>query len=317
LISARGGDVVTHPFLDDRVVETTLLVVEGVEPQTPIPPHDLVFNAIGDADRCGAALERARAIVARLATPIVNRPERVLATGRAANAARLGSLPGVRFARTEPLARAQVTAANLAAAGWTFPLLVRAPGHQTGRHFAYCGTPADLAPAVDQIPGDELFVIAFVDTRASDGCYRKYRVLSIGGTLFPVHLAISPDWKIHYFSSDMAERADHRAEEAHFLGGMRAALGAPAVAALEQIAVRLDLDYGGIDFTLDAAGNVVVFEANATMAIYRPDPSPQWAYRQPAYDAVVGAVRSLLMRRVGAAHGSARRSALAHEAQRG
>jgi hypothetical protein len=102
----------------------------------------------------------------------------------------------------------------------------------------------------------------------------------------------------------MAERADHRAEEQRFLTEMVAALGAPAVAALARIADQLGLDYGGIDFTLDATGAIVVFEANATMAVYRPDPAPQWAYRQPAYDAVVSAVRDLLKSRVGVGLGT-------------
>src|ERR1700761_2550766 len=31
LVSGRGGDIVTHPFLDDRIVETTMCVPEGFQ----------------------------------------------------------------------------------------------------------------------------------------------------------------------------------------------------------------------------------------------------------------------------------------------
>jgi D-alanine-D-alanine ligase-like ATP-grasp enzyme len=72
------------------------------------------------------------------------------------------------------------------------------------------------------------------------------------------------------------------------------ALGAAAVAALHEIGRALGLDYGGVDFGIDAAGNVVVFEANATMAVYPPPAEEAWAYRRPAYDAVIDAVRRLI-----------------------
>ena len=42
------------------------------------------------------------------------------------------------------------------------------------------------------------------------------------------------------------------------------------MAALGGIATMLDLDYAGIDFAIDADGNVLLFEANPTMAIYSP-----------------------------------------------
>jgi hypothetical protein len=70
-----------------------------------------------------------------------------------------------------------------------------------------------------------VLAIEYLDARGADGCARKYRVMMVGGELYPLHLAISQDWKIHYFSADMAERAEHRAEEAIFLADMPAALG--------------------------------------------------------------------------------------------
>jgi len=107
-------------------------------------------------------------------------------------------------------------------------------------------------------------------------------------------LAISNDWKVHYFSSDMPERADHRDEERRFLEDMRGVLGVPAIGVLEAVARVLDLDYGGVDFGIDAAGNVVIFEANATMAVYPPASGDPFAYRRPAFDAVIAAVRALI-----------------------
>ncbi len=293
LVSARGGDIVTHPFLDDRIMQTTMFVPEGFENGMPLPPHDVVFNSIGDSDRCRKSLERARDLCAASSARVINDPNRVLATGRDAGSDRFRHIAGAVVPRIERFARGEITAANLSARGWTFPLLVRAPGYQAGRFFEHVDAPEGLADALARVPGTELYVIEFIDMRDADGCVRKYRLLFVGGRVYPVHLAISNDWKVHYFSADMAERADHRAEEKRFLDDVPAAFGAAGMDALEQIGRLLDLDYGGVDFGVDAAGKIVVFEANATMAVY-PPAGEVYAYRRPAYDAIVAAVRAML-----------------------
>jgi tetratricopeptide (TPR) repeat protein len=299
VISGRGGDLVAHRYLDEQAMETTMVLADGFRGGMPLASHDVVFNAIGDADRCATSLQRAKAVLAASGAPAINDPERVLETGRAANAERFADLPGVIMPRTERVARSALTAARLFEHGWTFPLLVRSPGHQGGRHFELANEPDALAATLARLPGDELFVIAYADTRNADGFTRKYRVLFIDGVIYPVHLAVSSDWKVHYFSSDMSGRADHRDEERRFLAGTGTALGSTAMSALAEIGRTLGLDYAGVDFGIDPAGNVIVFEANATMAVFPPPEGEQWAYRRPAYDAIVGAMRALIYDRAG------------------
>jgi len=301
LVSARGGDIVSHPFLDDRIMETTIFVVEGFRDGMVLPAHDVVFNSIGDADRCREPLEGARALRIASTAAVINNPDSVLATGRAANAERLGRITGVVVPRTERVVRSAVTAAELAADGWTFPLLVRTPGHHAGRYFEHVAEPAAIPEMLARVPGDALFVIEFVDLRDADGFLRKYRVLFVDGRIYPAHLAISRDWKVHYFSADMADRPDHRVEEQRFLNDMAATLGAAVLETLEQIGRVLGLDYGGVDFGIDLARNVVIFEANATMAVYAPAAEERWAYRKPTYEAIVAAVRALIASRSAAA----------------
>jgi hypothetical protein len=297
LVAANGGNVVTAPLIDRRVVRTYRLVVEGYRPDMPIPEHHVVFNAVGDADRASAALARAATIVATTAAPVINRPERVTATGRAEVTDRLGAVPGVVAPRTRLLARESISPEGLAAAGFAFPLLLRSPGYHTGQHFVQVESADDLAAALAPLPGNELLVIAFVDGRKADGNFRKYRVLFIDGTLYPLHLAISRNWKVHYFSADMTLSDDHRAEEAAFLEDMRGVLGARTMDALERICAELGLDYGGIDFGLDATGNVLVYEANATMAVFPAPPDPRFDYRRPAVARVLDAAHALVRAR--------------------
>ena len=50
----------------------------------------------------------------------------------------------------------------------------------------------------------------------------------IDGATYPLHLAISADWKVHYFTAAMAAEPAFRLEEQHFLDDMPAVLGARA-----------------------------------------------------------------------------------------
>jgi len=304
LASASGGDMVSNLFFDERTVQLSVLLADSVRRIDDVPAPELVFNAIGDADRSAASLARARAICARLRVPVINDPAAVEHSGRVESMRRLGGLAGVRAPRTERIARDELSAAALAARGFTFPLLLRSPGHHAGMHFALVASPADLASVAATLPGDALFAIAFVDVRDVAGDVRKYRVVAVDGALYPVHLAVAPQWKVHYFSAGMAENAAHRAEEARFLNDMPGAIGERAMRALESIVATLGLDYAGIDFALDPAGNVVVFEANATMAVYYPPDEAMWAYRRPPIDAVVAAVRAMILARAISAVGS-------------
>ncbi len=274
----------------------TVLYAEGHDPARPLPAHALIFNAIGDADLCPVALGKAAEVAARSAAPIVNAPAAVALTTRAGTAQRLAGVPGLVAPEIRTLRRAELGDARLG-----FPRLVRAPGFHTGQHFVRVERPEDLAAAIADLPGDELLAIQPLDARGADGRFRKYRVMMIGGALYPLHLAISPDWKVHYFSAAMAECAAARAEEARFLADMPGVLGPRAMAALGAIGARLGLDYGGVDFGLSASGEVLLFEANAGMVIQPAGPEPIWDYRRAPIGRALAATKALLLARAGAA----------------
>jgi glutathione synthase/RimK-type ligase-like ATP-grasp enzyme len=305
LVSSGGGNIPTGLFLDDTRFLTTVVVADQLDPPTKLPPHQLIFNAIGDADLCEPALLAAARIVAGASVPVINDPAAVMKTGRIGNALRLAGIEGVRTARTVAMARQLLASADgaaaLAAQGLAFPLLLRSPGYHTGRNFVLVETAADLAAAAQSLPGAELLAIEYLDARGGDGKARKFRVMMIDGALYPLHLAISENWKVHYFTSEMADRPDHRTEEAKFLKDMPAVLGVRAMGALKAIQAALGLDYAGIDFGLSPQGDILLFEANATMVIAKPSDDARWAYRRGAIDRVLEAVVAMLTPRSRAA----------------
>jgi Flp pilus assembly protein TadD/glutathione synthase/RimK-type ligase-like ATP-grasp enzyme len=304
LVSGLGGNIPTALLLDDHLFAVTALYTEFHDASRALPAHDLVFNAIGDAELCAEALAGAAAVLTRTGAPLINAPEAVLATTRVANAGRLAGLPGVVAPRTRRLARDRLASAgapaHLAALQLDFPLLLRSPGFHTGQHFVRVEVADDLADAIAQLPGDSLLAIQPLNAAAADGLARKYRVMVIDGELYPLHMAASADWKVHYFTSAMADRPDLRAEEAVFLADMSKAIGRRAMAALHAIRDRLGLDYAGVDFGLGPNGDLLLFEANATMTITPPDSDPIWTYRRAPITRALDAARSMLLSRAAA-----------------
>jgi phosphoserine aminotransferase len=205
----------------------------------------------------------------------------------------------VRVPRVQRMGRRALqeagAAAMLAEQGLRFPFLLRSPGFHTGEHFLRVESPQGLRAALVQLPGEDFLALEYLDARGADGKTRKYRVMMIGGELMPLHLAIAADWKVHYFSADMARNERHRAEEARFLERMPEVLGERAMRALQRIQLLLGLEYAGIDFALGKDGELIVFEANATMNIVPAAPEAMWAYRRSAVERADAAVRRLLM----------------------
>jgi glutathione synthase/RimK-type ligase-like ATP-grasp enzyme len=312
LVASMGGNTPVEKLLDDTVFQTYVVVADFYDPANALPAHNLVVNGIGDVDVSHRALVACEALLARTSAPVLNAPARVMATSRCANAERLRAIDGIVTPQTRIFRLADLAVRDghkvLCEHGYAFPLLLRAPGFHMGEFFVKVDSPEGLQAALAELPGagradTQVLAIEFLDARGVDGFCRKYRVMMVDGELYPLHLAISPQWKIHYFSSDMAVEAGHRAEEARFLTDMPAALGSKAMASLKKLQAAVGLDYAGIDFGLGPQGDILLFEANATMTVQHPDKDERWDYRRAAVERIHAAVHQMFLRRAGALNG--------------
>ncbi len=303
LTSTFDGNGPFLKMMDNETLFAWVIVADFYDPARPLPPHRLVVNAIGDADLCGPSLRAAQAILARSKAPVINPPSRVLATGRAENAVRLRGIPGVVTPDVVSLPKDLLGKpdgyAEVVRRGFSYPFLLRSPGYHLGRFFSLVSNEKDLALAVSSLPGEALNVISYLDGRGKDGKTRKYRVMMIGGELYPAHLALSGHWKVHYLTADMEDHPENRAEDEAFLGDMRSAIGDRAFRALGAIRDQLGLDYAGVDFGLDGEGNILLYEANAYMNVAPPGPDPRWNYRRAPVSRIHEAVRRMLHQRAG------------------
>ncbi len=308
ILTAPGFVNTPTEFLVDRSgrLVDTIPLLDGV----PYPlaqmarSYDVFFNAIADADGAAEAMRLADRLLADMPVPVLNRPAEAARTTRDQIAARLRDIPeavvpATRRVQRQVLLRGEA-AVLLQEVG--FPLLSRPIGSHGGDDVRKADDEETLRRHAGGDGTDELYLTRFVEYASVDGVYRKYRVVFVGGAMFPYHLSVSAGWLNHYFRSDMSRSEQHRAEEAEFLNETERHLGPVAVKALRTIAERIDLDYFGVDFALHRDGRLVLFECNPVMLIMTPQLA-LFRYRHEAALKIRQAFSDLLRRRAAQGRG--------------
>lgn len=269
-------------------------VIEGADyPAHIAQRYDIIFNAATDADAAGDRMSVAQDLALQLKTPILNPPDRILNTTRDRMVQRLRPIAGTVVPMT---LRCTGSTAARTAPNVGFPLLVRPTGSHGGKGIMKVEDQAELDAYVHDHADAPLYLTKFVDYQSADGLYRKYRVVFVAGEILPYHLSVSSEWLNHYFRGLMADQPHLRAEEHLFLNDPATALGSIAFGALTKIAETIDLDYFGIDFSVDAHGHLLVFECNATMLVDVPQ-GEIFAYRRPAALRIQDSMSRLLRQR--------------------
>jgi len=180
----------------------------------------------------------------------------------------------------------------------SFPLLARPAGTHGGDDFEKIETPAELEAFAARFAASDIYLIEYLDYRSADGFHRKYRFIFVGEAILPYHLAIDANWKLHHEKTDMAHQPWMQREEEEFLAEPTKVFGPQHYRALEAIRQAIGLDYFGIDCGLDAAGDLVVFEVNASMLVH--DHNERFPYKAPAVERIKQAFNALLRGRAGA-----------------
>jgi len=299
VLAAPGGPVANAP-LDfcvnhARVALHVYYITGGAVPD--LPPHDLVFCAIEEAEAHDAVVERCTALIGALGKPAVNRPERLGGLRRSALPRTLGGVAGCAVPQTQRVDR-NVLRARLSGAGEpvVFPVLVRPVDTHRGDWQERIATAAELDGYLARVPGGAFNVSRFIDYKSSDGYSRKYRVIVVDGEPFPYHLAISGDWKVHYHSSLMEHHAWMRDEEKRFFEDPQSVFPAWD-AVFRAIARAVGLDYFGIDCALGPDGSVLVFECGSGMLVHCQDDPAPFAYKYEHVPRIFAALDALLERK--------------------
>lgn len=231
-----------------------------------LPPVDCVFIAIAEDDRHHAALRAADALAAAIGVPTINRGERIAGLSRAGTALLLRDLPDAVVPSHHPLRHGEVPPI-------AFPVIIRPLGSHAGDGLSRLGDDAELeAYYAVHSPSRSFTVAPFVDYRSGDGAWRKYRIIFVDGEIHPLHLAIHDDWAVWYYNARMQDSAARQAEERRFLDDLRATLPPRTVRALQRLALRVGLDYFGLDCSVMPDGRLLVFEIETGMIVHDRTP---------------------------------------------
>jgi tetratricopeptide (TPR) repeat protein len=305
LYAPFAGNTPTEFIFKDAVFDVdTLALLDAHEPACDVASLSdvqVVVNLISDADQAEGMLPLAARLARQSGKPIVNDPDKIGHTTRDAVAERLPGIPGCLIPGILRLnAGTDVSEATLKTLlPFPFPLLARPAGTHGGDDFEKFDDLESLAGFLAQNPESDHYVIEYIDYGSPDGHFRKYRFMFVGEEILPYHLSIGNHWKVHHVSTDMANQPWMQQEEAAYLENPRAVFSPANYAALREIRSRVGLDYFGIDCALDAQGNIVVFEVNASMLVHADN--AEFPYKDPYVHAIKAAFAEMLRQRIGAA----------------
>ena len=237
-----------------------------------LPPFALAFCAFGAAENAHEAIRRA-AVFFDGTSPALNDPGRLERTARESLGRTLGGIDGV-------VCPGATIATGVQAQSIALPALVRPIDTHAGDGFAYLLEAQELHRHLQRFPAERYYVSRFLNYRSPDGLYRKFRAIFVDGVAYPYHLAIAPQWMVHYQSSPMRESRVFRDEERRFLEAPQRAV-ALWDRVMPEIAQAVGLDYFGIDATVLPDGRLAVFEADAAMLVHDEDAHDVFAYKRP------------------------------------
>ena len=231
-----------------------------------------LLNHIGDPDICSQAVELARQVVVKTGRACFNHPEAIAGTTRDRVARVLAGIPGLDVPKTIRITAP--TAAELRAAvkqeGLEYPVLVRVAGSHGGMNMVKVDTP-DAADDIDQLDRSvrsALYVTEFRNFAGSDGFYRKFRIVVVGETILVRHMIMAEGWLVHANQLSKTKRTvNSREEENAMFAAFQEQHGKRLLPMFREIGRRLELDYVGVDCALPESGEVILFEANACMAV--------------------------------------------------
>ena len=282
------GDFMSNTPIDFLLAGTdAVLILHFVDAETEglagLPPHDVAFMAVGEGPQNAAVLTNLCRLLQDFPGPVLNNaPEMILRLSRDRVSAMLQDIPGLLCPPTTRMSRHALTAVARARRFFDYPAVLRPLGSHAGHGLARVCDPDELTAFLSLNPEEEFYVAPFIDYRDDRGRFAKARVVLIGGKPYASHLAVSEHWMVHYLNAAMETNSDRRAAEAAWMEEFDQGFAKRHGATLQALAVRMGLDYFGIDCAEMPDGRLLVFELDVAMIVHDMDCATLFPYKKPA-----------------------------------
>jgi len=283
LVIKTAGDLMANTplecLLDDAGITIDVLYVgPGLPWPELLPPHDLVFVAISEADAHRPLLARLATYLQHWPRPVLNLPQRIPQLSRDEAFEVLRDVPGICMTTTSRIGRRELQqlATNGSVdqpvmPGIRFPIILRPLGSHAGTDLCRIDGAGDIAAYLQRVEAAQFFVANFIDYASADGLFRKFRVVQIDGRAFVCHMGISGHWMVHYPYEEMKADASRRQEEAAMMASFDEDFAVRHRDALAAIHARFGLDYVGFDCAQTRDGKLLIFEMANALVIHAID----------------------------------------------
>ena len=264
--------------------------------QADVTGYRTIVNLVTEAEQNAKVLENLRKLLRGVPGRVINKPDAVMKSTRDQVSRMLSGIPGLIVPKAVRLdgRKAGIAARTLEKAGIVPPIILRETGTHTGKIVGLFDAVDDAVAALG--PGEHI-ATQFVDFSSADGLFRKYRVYFIGDRVVLRHMIVSDVWNVH-----VKDRTRFMAQHPELVAEERALIESDdpfspkTRAVLDAIRARMPLDFFGMDFAFTQAGDMVLFEANATMNFFPlwPTQDEQFIYLTKCLDPAQAAFRELL-----------------------
>jgi len=303
----QGGHFSVSDLIDSRKYNVVIFSIQedNINQLDDIPEAQVIVNTISCPDvESESLLSAARFIDSRPDIPVINHPRQVYETARDRNRLRFDGIDGVQFPFTERVRwhggdpRKMVDL--LAGFGFTYPVIIRRAGSQTGLSVMKATSDDDVVEYFGKVEPDvDYYVIQYCDVRSPSGFFNKSRIFCIDGNYYPVANLFVDDWSVH--SGDRYRVMDKhkwmQKEEQRYLDDPVAYLGTRAFESLRKLRDLVQLDFFGIDYTRLPSGDLFIFELNPAMR-HNYDHVETFPYTKPYLRRISKAFDYMVTRRV-------------------
>ncbi len=265
-----------------------------------LPEHDIAMVAISELDRNLSSLPRVEQFIQSLSVPVLNQPASIARLSRDTISRRLQGLPGIAMPLTVRASYQQLVDhpfSELQAAlnaPLTFPIIIRPIDSHAGKQLEKVDNQAQLDEYLLNNPNEAYFIAPFVDYRSESGMFEKYRIMVIQGKPYIAHMAISEHWMIHYLNAGMIENAEKRFAEAQAMGRFEQGFALKHQQAFSTLAEHIGLEYFGVDCAQTQQGELLIFEACASLNVHSMDCEKTFPYKKVQMQKLFDAFEQML-----------------------
>lgn len=261
------------------ILADTTTVTEAL---SGMPHPALALNNVVNAEqlRVDDTLQRVSDLEDSLGVKVINHPRLAAQVTRQKNAERFANIPGLispKVFRYHNDKTQRIVLIKDIESRCGYPVIIRTVFHQMGSGTWLIHKRDELADILDRLDVLQFYAIRYIQSRHRQGTFRALRAAFIDGQAMLIRADYSESWNVR--ARRNSRQQAFYAEHPQLLqlanatvSNPQAQLGQAIFDKLDAVARLMPLDIFGMDFDVTEGGDLLIFEANATMNLLSTSP---------------------------------------------